>query len=119
LYSFTSVVEVYDPRVEVGDEDEDEEEDNEMKDDNSFLVSLLDDFIPFSWSVAVNDLIPKPEDEEVDKEMNDVIIQCFILEFGRVLVVVLSGGRIDFWTLGCGRDKLVKGVKKSVNHGHR
>jgi hypothetical protein len=48
LYSFTSVVEVYDPRVEVGDEDEDEEEDNEMKDDNSFLVSLLDDFIPFS-----------------------------------------------------------------------
>jgi hypothetical protein len=51
--------------------------------------------------------------------MNDVIIQCFILEFGRVLVVVLSGGRIDFWTLGCGRDKLVKGVKKSVNHGHR
>jgi hypothetical protein len=30
----------------------------------------------------VNDLIPKPEDEEVDKEMNDDIIQCLFLEFG-------------------------------------
>jgi hypothetical protein len=48
LYPFTSVIEVYDPVVEVGDEDEEEEEDNEMKDDNSFLVSLLDDFTPFS-----------------------------------------------------------------------
>jgi hypothetical protein len=48
LYPSPSVVEVYDPVVEVGDEDEDEEEDKEMKDDNSFLVSLLDDFIPFS-----------------------------------------------------------------------
>jgi hypothetical protein len=48
LYPFTSVVEVYDPRVEVGDGDEEEEEDNDMKDDNSFLVSLLYDFTPFS-----------------------------------------------------------------------
>jgi hypothetical protein len=48
LYPFPSVIEVYDPVVEVGDEEEEEEKDNEMKDDNSFLVSLLDDFIPFT-----------------------------------------------------------------------
>jgi hypothetical protein len=64
----------------------------------------------------VNDLIPKPEDEEVDKEMNDDIVRCFYLEFGFVLVVVLSDGRIGFWIC---LQQIGQGVKKSVNHGHR
>jgi hypothetical protein len=49
-----------------------EAEDKEMKEDNSFFFS--NDFIPSSWSVAVNDLIPKPEDEEVDNEIKEVIV---------------------------------------------
>jgi hypothetical protein len=55
----------------------------------------------------VNDLIPKPEVEEVDKEMNDVIIQWS----GFVLFVVLSGERMDVWTFGYVCNRLVKGLR--------
>jgi hypothetical protein len=46
--------------------------DKEMKDDNPFCFS--DDLVPISRSVAVNDLIPKPDDEEVDNEIKEVIV---------------------------------------------